>query len=92
LYNLHVFDLASTLKESELSLERLSNPSDEAPLPFTDALDSNYALIVHISIPCHNGLDNDDYFSIATVALQETLMFQWRIIHRMHSEEAVFGT
>jgi hypothetical protein len=32
LYHLHVFDLASILKESELSLKRLSSPSDEAPL------------------------------------------------------------
>jgi hypothetical protein len=43
-----------------------------------------------ISIPSHNGLDNnDDYFSIAPVTLHETLMFQWRIICHMHSEEAV---
>jgi hypothetical protein len=46
-------------------------------------------LIFHISIPCHNRLDNDDYFSIAPVTLHETLMFQWRIIHHMHSEEVV---
>jgi hypothetical protein len=89
LYHLHVFDLASMSKESELSLERLSSPSDEASLPSLTHLTQNHALIVHISIPCHNGLDNDDYFSIALVALHEALMFQWRIIRHMHSEEAV---
>jgi hypothetical protein len=33
LYHLHVFDLARTLKESELSLKRLLSPSDKAQLP-----------------------------------------------------------
>jgi hypothetical protein len=54
-----------------------------------DCGDRNHALIFHMSIPCHNGLDNDDYFSIAPVNFHKTLMFQWRIIRRMHSEEAV---
>ncbi len=89
LYHLHVFDLARMLKESELHLERLSSPSDEAPLPSPMHLTQNHALIVHISIPCHSGLDNDDYFSIALATLHETLMFQWRIICCMLSEEAV---
>jgi hypothetical protein len=88
--HLHVFDLACMLKESQLSLERLLwSPSDKTQLPLPMHLTQNHALIFHISIPCHNGLDNDDYFSIAPVNLHETLMFQWRIIHRMHSEEAV---
>jgi hypothetical protein len=52
-------------------------------------LTRNHALIFHISIPCHNGLNNDDYFSIAPVNPHKTLLFQWRIIRRMHSEEAV---
>jgi hypothetical protein len=89
LYHLHVSDLARTLKESELSLERLLSPSDTTQLPSPTHLTRNHALIFHISIPCHNGLDNDDYFSIAPVTLHETLMFQWRIIRYMHSEEAV---
>jgi hypothetical protein len=54
-----------------------------------DCGDRNHDLIFHISIPCHNGLNNDDYFSIAPVNFHKTLMFQWRIIHCMHSEEAV---
>jgi hypothetical protein len=77
------------LKESELSLERLLSPSDKAQLSSPTHLTQNHALIFHISIPCHNGLNNDDYFSIAPVTLHETLMFQWRIICHMHSEEAV---
>jgi hypothetical protein len=89
LYHLHVSDLACTLKESELSLERLLSPSDTTQLPSPMHLTQNHALIFHISILCHNGLDNDDYFSIAPVTLHETLMFQWRIICYMHSEEAV---
>ena len=89
LYLLHVSDLARTLKESELSLKRLLSPSDNAQLPSPTHLTRNHELIFHISIPCHNGLDNDDYFSIAPVTLHEMLMFQWRIIRRMHSEEAV---
>jgi hypothetical protein len=83
------FLVAKELKESELSLERLFTPSDTTQLPLPMHLPQNHALIFHISIPCHNGLDNDDYFSIAPVNLHETLMFQWRIICRMHSEEAV---
>jgi hypothetical protein len=78
------------LKKSEFSLERLLSPSDTTQLPSPTHFTWNYALIFHISIPCHNGLDNDDYFSIAPVNLHETLMFQWRIIRRMHSEEAVW--
>jgi hypothetical protein len=62
LYHLHVSDLAHTLKESELSLERLLSPSDKAQLPSLTHLTRNHALIFHISIPCHNGLDNDDCF------------------------------
>jgi hypothetical protein len=89
LCHLYVFDLAHTLKESELSLERLLSPSDNAQLPSLMHLTQNHALIFHISIPCHNGLDNDDYVSIAPVTLHKTLMFQWRIIHLMHNEEAV---
>jgi hypothetical protein len=58
-------------------------------LPSPTHLTRNHALIFHISIPCHNGLDNDDYFSIAPVTLHETLTFQWRIICYMHSEEVV---
>jgi hypothetical protein len=89
LYHLHVFDLACTLKASELSLERLLSPSDKAQLPSPMHLTRNHALIFHISIPCINVRNNDDYFSIAPVTLHETLMFQWRIICHMHSEEAV---
>jgi hypothetical protein len=77
------------LKESKLSLKRLLSPSDNAQLPSLMHLTQNHVLIVHISIPCHSGLNNDDYFSIAPVTLHETLMFQSRIIHHMHSEEAV---
>ena len=77
------------LKESELSLKRLLSPSDKTQLPSPMHLTQNHVLIFHISIPCHNGLDNDDYFSIAPVTLHETLMFQWRIIHCMHREEVV---
>jgi hypothetical protein len=89
LYHLHVFDLTHTLKESELSLERLLSPSDTTQLPLPTHLSRNHVLIFHISIPCHNGLNNDDYFSITPVNLHKTLMFQWRIIHHMHSEEEV---
>jgi hypothetical protein len=89
LYHLHVSDLARTLKESELSLERLLSPSDTTQLPSPMHLTQNHVLIFHISIPCHNGLDNDDYFSIAPVTLHEALMFQWRTICHMHSEEAI---
>jgi hypothetical protein len=78
------------LKESELSLERLLSPSDKTQLPSPINLTQNHAIIFHIrSIPCQNGLNNDDYFSIAPVKLLKTLMFQWRIIRCMHSEEAV---
>jgi hypothetical protein len=89
LYHLHVSDLVRTLKESELSLKRLFSPSDNAQLPSPMHLTRNHVLIFHISIPCHNGLDNDDYFSIARVTLCEMLMFQWRIIRRVHSEKVV---